>query len=122
MMGSDPEYFNAYTTTRKIVYRPGQRRDKAQKPGATTGNVFGHITDLTTGDDLADVIVQPERVEEATTTDESGDYSFNEVSAGTHHITCILENYQTLKLGAFTEKAGEETEANGVMEKVVVVV
>jgi hypothetical protein len=91
-------------------------------PDAATGNVFGHITDLTTGDDLADVIVQIDGVEEATTTDESGDYFFDEVSPGTHNITCILDNYQTLKLGAVTVKAGEETEANGVMEKVEVVI
>jgi hypothetical protein len=113
---SEPEYYDAYTSARVIVDRHGKRN--AKKPAdETTGMISGTITEVETGTPLADVIVQLEGVEEATTTDETGDFSFDEVVPGVFTITCIKETYKNLELTGIEVKAGEETEVEGAMEK-----
>ncbi len=115
---TEQEYFNAYITARVIVDRRGKRNEKEVEPNSATGMIFGNITDSETGEGLQNVIVELEGVEEATTTDENGDYFFDEVAPGIHTVTCILDTYQSLELEDISVVAGEETEANGVMVKV----
>lgn len=115
---TDQEYFNAYVTARVIVDRRGKRNEKGVEPNATTGMIFGNITDSETGEGLQNVIVELEGVEDATTTDENGDYFFDEVAPGMHNVTCVLDTYQSLELEDISVVAGEETEADGVMLKV----
>lgn len=115
---TDAEYFNAYITARVIVDKRGKRNGKSLEPNAITGMIFGTITDSETGEAIVNVIVELEGVDEATTTDENGDYFFDEVAPGIHNVSCILDGYESLELEDISIVAGEETEASGVMVKV----
>jgi len=113
---SEPEFFNAYTSARVIVDRKGKRIAK-QPDSDTTGMISGTLTDSETGDPIADAIVQLEGTDEATTTDEDGEFIFDTVAAGQANVVCIKELYKNLNLSGVVVKAGEETEVEGVMEK-----
>lgn len=116
MQQSEPEFYNAYDSARVIVDRHGKR--KAGKPtDETTGMISGTITDLATGEPVEDVIVQLEGVEDATTTDENGEFAFDVVVPGICNLTCIKETYKNLQLTGVEVKAGEECEVEGTMEK-----
>lgn len=113
---SEPEFFNAYTSARVVVDLKGKRNVK-KSASDTTGMISGTLTDSETGDPIADAIVQLDSTDEATTTDEDGEFIFDTVTAGPANIVCTKELYKNLNLTGIVVKAGEETEVDGVMEK-----
>lgn len=113
---SEPEMYNAYTSARVVVDLKGKRNVK-HPVSDTTGMISGTLTDSEIGDPIADAIVQLDGTDEATTTDEDGEFIFDTVAAGTANIVCTKELYKNLNLTGIVVKAGEETEVEGVMEK-----
>ena len=114
---SELEFFNAYASARVIIDRKGKRN--AKDPATeTTGMISGTITDIENGEPIVDAIVQIEGIEEATTTDEDGVFIFDTVATGKANIMCTKELYKNFNFLDIEVLAGEETEVEGVMEKV----
>ena len=85
---SEPDLYKGYRRSRIIVNRKGSGTDDKG-----TAKVFGLVTDLSTGDPLADVTMLLEPTGNEQQTDTTGAYEFSELPAQEYTLTASKTGY-----------------------------
>ncbi len=88
-----------------IIRRPVS--GEQQLPAAGTNNLSGMITDTIDDEPVINATIEFPELDMSSTTDQEGEYSFNEVPLGTHEVIVICKGFDTYK-GSITIKAGDE--------------
>jgi len=103
-------YYNVY-----VIYTAPSG---AKPANANPGMISGNITSSATSNALPNATGIIEGTQTAVTTDDEGDYVFDNLAPGTYTLLFALDGYTNLRIEGILVNPGEESLANGVMNPV----